>query len=175
MKYNQITVSTMQTILRQERAFQLAHQDTNTNKKLVAVAILSQMLENLDEQATFSNLESVKNSGKNVRDFEMFNIGSAVELVVKAVASGKVSVKKSMGKGVDLKYDGKMYDVKACLSSTCKNTPMARKGKVMLVNQLGVWLLSVDEAMARADKFGRYEPKGEYTEYAVELSEALGF
>ena len=175
MTYEKITVSTMQTILAKEKAFQLSHQDSNTNKKMSAIYLLAQMLNSLDEHAVLSGLESVKNGGKVKRDFDMFNIGTAVELIVRSVASGSLRVRKSTGAGVDMRYNGKMYDVKACLSSTCKNSPMARKGKVLLVNQLGVWVLSKDEAIARADKFGRYESKGVYTERDDELSEMLGF
>lgn len=175
MLYRELNVKSIRELLKKERAFQMAHQDSNTNKKLSAVALASQLVDSLDDYAVLRDIESVKNTGKHARDFEMVNLGSLVEVIVKQVASGKLVVKKSRGKGVDMKLNGKMFDVKACLSATCKNTPLARRGKVLLVNQLGVWELSADEAIAKADKFGRYQPRGEYDNLNMELTELLGY
>lgn len=175
MLYQKMSVKQLQDLLKKERAFQVANQDSNTGKKLTAVALVSQMLECVDDNATLCNIESVKNCGKHIRDFDMVNLGSLVECIVKQVASGKLIVKKSRGKGVDIKLDQKMYEIKACLSATCKNTPMRKRSKVILINQLGVWELSADEAMAKADKFGRFNPKGEYECLRADLTELLGY
>ena len=175
MLYQKLSVKELQGILKRERAFQVANQDSNTGKKLTAIAVASQMLDSIDDNAMLCNIESVKNTGKHIRDFDMVNLGTLVECIVKQVASGKLLVKKSRGKGADLKLDGKMYEVKACLSATCKNTPMSKRSKVLLVNQLGVWELSADEAQAKADKFGRFSPKAEYDNLRTDLTEMLGW
>lgn len=174
MLFNNITANELLNIIDSEKAFQTAHRDTNTAKKLQALNLVEQFLLGLDKQK-FSKLESVKNTGKYVRDFEMFNLGTAVELILKAYAHKRNYVVKSYAAGYDMIIDGVRYEVKASLSGTSKNTPLQKCKHVLLVNAKGVWLIDSDTAVASVDKYGRFSPNAEIGEYFDELAELLGY
>lgn len=175
MIYTNTKKVTLQDILQKEFDFQTAHKDSNTAKKLQALNLLQQFFDGLTDDFIFNGLESVKNTGKEVRNFEMFNIGTAVEICLRGLLRGVEFISKAKAKTFDCVYNNKHYEIKASLSGTCKNTPYNNEKNIMLVNKKGVWLLTREQACKVVDKYGRFNPNSEIGEYDAMLSDLLGY
>lgn len=167
------TINEYKETLKKEYKFQIKHQDTNTNKKLTAIRLAMQLAESVPSTLVVKNVESVKNNGKAVRDFEMFNLGSFCETILGYHKRPYEVKTMSKSKGEN---DYKDFEFKVSLSGTCKNTPVkANESKVILVNQLGAFKLVGKEIHECCDKYGRYpnnKPVGKRDE---RLSMLLGF
>lgn len=166
-------VKDYQETLNKEIKFQMQHQDSNTNKKLTALRLTKQLASSVPQNLVIKGVESVKNNGKAVRDFEMFNLGSFCETILgyhKRPYSVK-TMSKSSGAN-----DYKDFEFKVSLSGTCKNTPVkANEQKVIVVNQLGAFKLVGAEIYQYCDKFGRYPNNKPIGQRDNKLSELLGF
>ena len=172
-----LTVKQINEILVKERAFQNAHYDENTSKKIANINYLEKLLDNLTDDCVMDNIAPTRNNGKHIRtDYQMPNTGDLVECIVKLVLHGKKSVTKSKANGYDIVMDGKRYEIKSCLANTSKNTKIKKTTTpVLLVNQMGVWELSVDEINERADQKGQFAPRGQYNKRNQKLCDLLGY
>ena len=172
MIFNQ-KVSEYQKTLKQEMQFQMQHQDSNTNKKLTALRLAMQLANSVPQDLIVKGVESVKNTGKATRDFEMFNLGSFCETILgyhKRPYAVK-SISKSKGEN-----DYKDFEFKVSLSGTCKNTPIKRnESKLIVVNQLGAFKLIGKVIYECCDKFGRYPNNQPIGVRDDRLSTLLGF
>ena len=175
MKYTNTNTTTLLNIINKEKAFQNSHYDNNTAKKLQAINLVEQFLLGIDTKHKFSDLESVKNTGKYIRNFDMFNLGTATELCFKAYANKGNYVVKSKAQSYDIIVNGKAYEVKASLSATSKNTPLKKCKRVCLINAKGVWLMEYNEAQQYVDKYGRFSPNLEVGEYLTDIAYMMGY
>ena len=166
-------VKEYQQIINKEIKFQMQHQDSNTNKKLTALRLVKQLASSVPQDLIVKGVESVKNNGKAVRDFEMFNLGSFCETIM-GYHKRPYNV-KTMSKSQGLN-DYKDFEFKVSLSGTCKNTPVkANEQKIIVVNQLGAFVLKGKEIYTTCDKYGRYPNNKEIGVRDNRLSELLGF
>jgi hypothetical protein len=167
------TVKEYKRTLTKEIKFQMQHQDTNTNKKLTALRLTMQLADSVPQDLIVKGVESVKNTGKVKRDFEMFNLGSFCETIM---GYHKRPYKvKTMQKSLN-EHDYKDFEFKISLSGTCKNTPIKPNDvKVILINQLGAFKLVGKEIQEHCDKYGRLPNNKAIGLRDDRLSQALGF
>lgn len=167
-------VKEYQQIINKEIKFQMQNQDSNTNKKLTALRLVRQLASSVPQDLVIKGVESVKNNGKAVRDFEMFNLGSFCETIL-GYHKRPYSV-KGVSKSSNAINDYKDFEFKVSLSGTCKNTPVkANETKIIVVNQLGAFKLVGAEIYQYCDKYGRYPNNKAIGKRDNRLSELLGF
>lgn len=111
------------------------------------------------------------------RETPIFNYGSVAEQALQFLYTRRNS-EKSTKTGFDHTIKRAPVEYKACLSSSSKNTPYTPNEKgvfadVLLVNTLGVWYIPAEDARGLTEKYGRFNPKMDYSEYIPESKQEL--
>lgn len=144
--------------------------DTNANKSIKSAKIVVEMLNCVDEKKVFDLRPIPEN--KIARDFEMFNLGDCVEMIIKSLITKTRQLKLSKSKTFDTILDETRYEIKASLNASSKNTPINNEKNILFVNQKGVWIIDNHDGQYNGQRLGATVEVGEY---ADELAEMLGF
>ena len=144
--------------------------DTNANKSIKSAKLVAEMAKCVDENKRFDLRPIPEN--KIARNFEMFNLGDCVELIVKSLYTKTKKLKISRAKTFDTIINGIRYEVKASMSASSKNTPIDNEKNILFVNQKGVWIIDNTDGTYKGARLGATVEIGEY---ATEIAERLGF
>ena len=172
------TVKEMESIiaLEEKRIMQAIFDKTdgnNGNKQLKALKYFKQLLNSVADDTVFDN-EGVKNNA--LRGFDMFNLGTATEQIIKYIKNPHKYLKKSVAKTFDTVLSGiGRIEIKASLGHCSKSSPYNGEKRVLLINQKGVMLITENIA-SYVDKYGRFSPVLDGCgEHLTELEKLLGY
>ena len=106
------------------------------------------------------------------RETPIFNYGTVAEQALFYLRTRRATGKSDKD-GYDHSLKGRKCEYKACLSHSSKNSPYTpnNAGKwadVLLVNAVGVWYIPAEDAQGLIDKYGRFNPTADYSEYMPE-------
>lgn len=178
--FAKITVKQATQIASIEREYLTSFYDTNTSKKLKTIDRLVTLLNGLNANTTFTNVEMASNATTNVkRQHDFYNIGTMVEQIIKAYihdADKKQILKKAVASGYDMVVDGKRYEIKSCIGNNSKNTAVKSNNyNVCLINNKGVWLIDKDDIESLTDDYGRFKANQNYATPFKALAEMMGY
>ena len=144
-----------------------AKQACNDRKVLTACLNAEKILRAVGDKFT-ANAE-VYTAG---RETPIFNYGTVAEQALFYLRTHRATG-KSEKDGYDHNLNGRKCEYKACLSHSSKNSPYTpnNTGKwadVLLVNAVGVWYIPAEDAQGLIDKYGRFSPTADYSEYMPE-------
>ena len=178
--FAKITVKQATEIATLENAYLNSFYDTNTSKKLKTIDRLVTLLNGLNADTTFTNVEMASNATTNVkRQHDFYNIGTIVEQIIKAYihdADKKQILKKAVASGYDMVVDGKRYEIKSCIGNNSKNTAVKSSNyNVCLINNKGVWLIDKNDIESLTDDYGRFKANQVYATPFKALADMMGY
>lgn len=165
------------TLLRMIQAEEVRLQenrDSNTSKQLKKLDLFRQIVSSIDSNVQIT-AEGVRGNGE-IREFNMLNIGSVTECIVKYHLS-KVPVKrleKEVAGVYDLKHGTWNLEIKASLAGTSLASP-SRRETTLLINRLGAFLIKKNDIELYVNKAGRLPYNKPCGRRYKTLSAALGY
>ena len=148
--------------------------DSNSNKNVRCYINVLKRLEMLSPE-TILVVESAK--GKSKRPFEMPNIGSLMECVVKVMCEKEQASEYSKefnNDNADIKIGWCEYEIKACMGALSLNSTIQGDRPVLFINEVGVFSIKKTEIdnYTKKGKLPYNKPVGKQW---LSLSKKLGF
>lgn len=145
MYFNE-NIKTYKKLLNQAIKYEkLEINDSNSNKNVRCYVNVLNCLNHLDENICFE-VESAR--GKAGRPFDLPNIGSLMECVLKAICSKEQATsysKEFENDNADIKIGWCEYEIKACMGALSLNSKIQGTRPILLVNELGIFSISKNE------------------------------
>lgn len=148
--------------------------DSNSNKNVRCYINVIKCLETLNPE-TILVVESAK--GKSKRPFEMPNIGSLMECVLKVVCDKEQATeyyKEFENDNADIKIGWCEYEIKACMGALSLNSTIQGDRPILLINEKGVFSIKKNEIdnYTKKGKLPYNKPVGKQW---LSLSRKLGY
>ena len=166
--------STLLRMVQAEEARLQENRDSNTSKQLKKLDLFKQIVNSIDNNVKIT-AEGVRGNG-DIREFNMLNIGSVTECIVKYHLS-KVPTKrleKEVAGAYDLKFGTWNVEIKASLAGTSLASP-SRCETTLLINTLGAFLIKKNDVEMYVNKAGRLPYNKPCGRRYKALSAALGY
>lgn len=174
MYFNE-NIKTYKKLLNQAIKYEkLEINDSNSNKNVRCYKNVLHCLEQLNENI-YIEVESAR--GKTQRPFDLPNIGSLMECVLKIICDNEQATtysKEFENDNADIKVGWCEYEVKACMGALSLNTKIQGTRPILLINELGIFSIGKNDIdkFTKKGKLPYNKPVGRKW---TNLSRKLGF